>query len=197
MIQHVKRARGHRIRTVRVANLLVSHLSSTIQGVTLLVLTELILIPQISNAIVYIEYFISQEILTILFFLACFERCATCNGPSQNDCVSCNSGFYKYLDTTCVGECPAGTFLDTSSQSCQGNSSLLLLMINYFFIACDTTCQTCSGPLNTNCVSCDTAGQTPFLHNSMCYPPCSDGTYLNATDFKCYRIYRILLFSVV
>ena len=130
----------------------------------------------------------------MVLFLACSGSCATCTGPNQNDCISCNSGLYLSINT-CVDNCPSGTYLDTSSQSCQGNSSLLLLMINYFFIACDTTCQTCSGSSNTDCTSCKPSGQPSFLYNSRCYTSCPDGTYPDTTDFKCYRIYRIFHFS--
>ena len=67
--------------------------------------------------------------------------------------------------------------------------------MNYFFIACNAECLTCSGPLNTNCASCDTTGETPFLYQSTCYTTCPNGTYPNTTDFKCYRKYRIFHFS--
>ena len=145
-----------------------------------------ILIPQTSNVIVYTECSIFQ---LIILFLACSESCATCTGPNQNDCTSCDAGLYLSINT-CVDECPSGTFPDDTSQSCEGCSSFLLKQeeLKFFFIDCNAECLMCSGPLNTDCMSCDTTGPTPFLYNSKCYTTCPDGTYPNAADSKCYRI---------
>ena len=154
---------------------------------------QIILISQTSIVIV-LKLSIFQ---LLILFIACSDICATCDGPTPNDCTSCNTGLYLSIINTCENNCPSGTFPDDTSQSCQGNSSLVLLMINYFFIVCDTTCLTCSGPLSANCTSCDTADQTPFLYNSKCYTTCPDGTYPNTPDSKCYRIYRIFPFSEV
>ena len=66
-----------------------------------------------------------SEVLMMVLFLACFEGCATCTGPTPNDCTSCDSGLYL-TNNTCVDECPSGTFPDDTSQSCEGCSSFLL-----------------------------------------------------------------------
>jgi hypothetical protein len=48
-------------------------------------------------------------------FGICNNTCATCDGPSGNDCLSCHSSTidpnHAYLyNNECVGSCPDGTY---------------------------------------------------------------------------------------
>ena len=55
----------------------------------------------------------------------CDTSCKTCNGPSINNCLTCNNGNY-FLDGKCLSSCPDGF-----------NS------INYKCIKCHKNCLTC------------------------------------------------------
>jgi hypothetical protein len=47
---------------------------------------------------------------------------------------------------------------------------------------CDVTCSTCSGALNSNCLSCNS---TLFLDNNYCKVSCSNTFYGNTTLRQC------------
>eukprot|EP00035_Acanthoeca_spectabilis_P010255 m.181613 g.181613 ORF g.181613 m.181613 type:complete len:4114 (+) comp14966_c0_seq9:327-12668(+) len=67
--------------------------------------------------------------------------CISCNGP-ENKCDQCASGLVlapgaSPLSHTCSGSCPAGTY--NESGVCR---------------PCDATCDTCSGPAISDCITC-------------------------------------------
>jgi len=69
--------------------------------------------------------------------------------------------------------CPTSSYL-TSSCLCEG--SLVELLISYkLFLACVSSCYTCSGP--SYCDSCSAITGFPFSYNHLCYNPCPSGTY--------------------
>lgn len=52
----------------------------------------------------------------------CAATCDTCTGPGENACKSCLPGGSLFLDskiTTCVGECPDGTFASVDDHMCK------------------------------------------------------------------------------
>ena len=48
---------------------------------------------------------------------------------------------------------------------------------------CDSTCKTCSGPQENECITCDPG---VYFHSNSCVTACPDGYYPNETDIKCY-----------
>jgi hypothetical protein len=100
----------------------------------------------------------------------CPNGCATCSMPvSTISCASCTTvgGSQYYLSgTTCVANCPSGTFGDTSSSpACT---------------ACTAPCATCSGS-GTACLSCST-GTLIYGANS-CSGSCPNGQYNPGSNF--------------
>lgn len=71
---------------------------------------------------------------------ACDETCASCKGPTKNDCVTCNNivSYLNYSMSAC-DPCSAGTYGDDLTQKCY---------------TCDATCVSCSGAGPNKCVSC-------------------------------------------
>lgn len=70
----------------------------------------------------------------------CNEKCETCEGPNDNNCLSCKfNGFL--LENKCVGNssCPKGYYGNTLSRKCE---------------KCDPTCETCNGGKSSNCLTC-------------------------------------------
>ena len=61
----------------------------------------------------------------------CYEKCATCNGLSENNCVSCPEGYWMTTDGTCVETCPNGSYPRDDAPFCQ---------------CCHDLCTTCFGP---------------------------------------------------
>lgn len=49
--------------------------------------------------------------------LNCSPECATCTGPTRNECPSCMSRYYK-VDTTCTLFCPIEYFRDNVNRFC-------------------------------------------------------------------------------
>lgn len=114
----------------------------------------------------------------------CDYRCFCCNadGISNNNCDSCNSGYYMWLDSSgssavinrCELYCPPGQYVNTTT-TC-----------NY----CHSYCQTCNAASFTNCLSCasnafmfndTTCYNLPYgtysFNGSNYYNPCVAGTY--------------------
>ena len=63
------------------------------------------------------------------------------------------------------------------------------------FRPCHSSCKTCSGPLESNCLSCDIAVEAnPFyLYNGKCISQCPEGTFISTDENenkickKCYK----------
>lgn len=74
-----------------------------------------------------------------------FQQCQQCH----NECEVCPDGF-KYIKGVCVQQnnCPEGTYFQWNSMSCR---------------SCNTSCQACIGPSNTDCLTC----YPPFGYNNL------------------------------
>ncbi|EAR91969.3 transmembrane protein, putative (macronuclear) [Tetrahymena thermophila SB210] len=83
----------------------------------------------------------------------CSGSCLTCNGSSQNNCLSCSSEYFFYTNnSTCQKTCDimGGFFID------QGKCS-----------PCDQSCKTCNGPNNSQCITCAT-GLYKYVGDNLC-----------------------------
>lgn len=67
---------------------------------------------------------------------ACVQGCLTCNGPTLQDCQTCNTSYngsiiyYKYIgEDTCATTCPKGQFIDSN--------------IDFICQKCSILCQAC------------------------------------------------------
>ena len=95
----------------------------------------------------------------VLSCISCHSSCKTCSGPSDRQCLGC-----YYLDILyerrCVDTCPDGTYTNsndgTTRKSCDD---------------CHSSCKTCTGPSDIECVSC---GKGTYLRGSECID-CDDG----------------------
>lgn len=77
------------------------------------------------------------KILSNLFSCAsCHSSCATCNGSSETQCITCRSGRFAF-DGKCLNNCPDGYYGDKKRQEC---------------IECPNGCATCTG--NGFCLTC-------------------------------------------
>ncbi|XP_035217440.1 extracellular matrix protein FRAS1-like [Stegodyphus dumicola] len=93
---------------------------------------------------------------------ACHPDCRTCLGGAAKDkCLSCSSGYLlPYIGThfgPCVDECPPQYFLDSG-----------------ICTVCHETCETCFGPNDTECTSCNSS---LFFKHGRCVPHCSNGYF--------------------
>ncbi len=91
----------------------------------------------------------------------CQTLCSNCSNITE--CYNCSQGPFYMLDGFCLSECPAQYF--SYGNVCR---------------KCSPACQTCSGPLETNCLSCS---QAHFLNNASCVTSCPTGTFAN--EGKC------------
>ena len=91
----------------------------------------------------------------------CDVSCATCFSGEADACTSCNpsSSFTILHDSMCLDECPDGTYED-DNQVCQ---------------PCFSTCDTCTGGLADQCLTCPENGT--FLIDGVCVDGCGVGSY--------------------
>lgn len=93
--------------------------------------------------------------------LRCDASCATCNGPSSQNCQTCNPSYHQIRDLSMnlidcrLGCSPANTFYDPVAFNCK---------------ACNSSCSTCDNI--STCSACPTG---KVIHNSQCLDVCPDG----------------------
>ncbi|XP_070543437.1 proprotein convertase subtilisin/kexin type 5-like [Ptychodera flava] len=90
----------------------------------------------------------------------CPNYCASCIGPTENDCTSCEMG-YKLQGGKCVTKCFYAEYEDTRSGRCE---------------ACHASCATCDGPAASDCLSC----RLPYHIDEdlgICRSQCPKGKY--------------------
>lgn len=102
----------------------------------------------------------------------CNINCLTCS-TSSTHCLTCGtppSGVPLYLyNAACVASCPTTFFANSTGNTCD---------------SCDGSCQTCSGPAATQCLSCSTGSL--ITSNFTCPTSCPDGSYsLNKICYSC------------
>ncbi|GIY36522.1 furin-like protease 2, partial [Caerostris extrusa] len=99
----------------------------------------------------------------------CFPCLPTCSECESNKvCSACKAEFFLY-DQKCVPICPKGTY--AYKKICKG---------------CHSSCETCFGPLSSNCLTCTTSH---VLHNNSCFSECPSNYFFN-DDNICIRCHR-------
>lgn len=97
----------------------------------------------------------------------CHYTCATCSSESMNACLTCANGTSRVFTKNEPNK-PEGTCPCDSSLSDNGTP---------FCFKCHYTCPSCSGPLDTNCVSCNDAVTKRYMPENLKTCPCSNGYY--------------------
>eukprot|EP00795_Rhopilema_esculentum_P005914 gene5914-11255_t len=97
---------------------------------------------------------------------SCHSDCKSCDGPSKEECLSCNDG-YQLLNNTCANICHEGSFYDIENGRCE---------------KCSELCKTCSGPGESNCTSCQ---KRHILIGNTCRNTCVVGSYYNEETQEC------------
>lgn len=105
-----------------------------------------------------------------IFCQSCNSECGSgCSGSTNQDCADCQGGEIL-LDgqRTCIDEC---TMMSNQYPARISNSNT-----NFECRACDSQCQGCTGPGNTDCQQCSRVNST---ENGMttCLQSCPEGTY--------------------
>ena len=95
--------------------------------------------------------------------LPCDDSCLECFGTSDDQCLICPRGLFL-LNGFCLDDCGSGYYTFTN-QTNMGETCLM----------CDGSCETCNGPLSTNCLSCDSNSNLFFFNNQciICNEKCS------------------------
>ncbi|XP_028894681.1 furin-like protease 2 [Zeugodacus cucurbitae] len=94
--------------------------------------------------------------------VACPTGCATCS--SNGYCLTCNANWTRNKKGKCI---------ITGSENCDESE----YYDNNHCHPCHSTCETCDGPTESNCLSCP---QSLLLQSSRCVSSCDDGFYMEA-----------------
>lgn len=95
----------------------------------------------------------------------CHISCLSCSGELMNECLTCNTGF-NLINNECrliepiSIECDTGFYRNIIDNVCN---------------LCHLTCESCIGPLETDCVSCNNL--FPFLYIGTCITKCPNSYY--------------------
>jgi len=119
----------------------------------------------------------------------CDKTCATCSDNSPYNCLICVIGYYFETDNSCqrcnVLKCP---FNCNSTQVIYDYTCVSNCPDNYYLgrnktcLVCDDSCETCSGPSNTSCLTCP---NTAFLYQGSCLETCPEQTFTNLKERVC------------
>ena len=106
----------------------------------------------------------------------CDGTCLTCSDTTSSGCLSCQEG-YKVESGQCVPNCDASCKSCTVDGTCTSCHSPLVLF-NGQCIACDASCNTCSGPEAYQCLDCVAPAQFSCGKCIVCDSNCltCDGT---------------------
>ncbi|KAL4508567.1 hypothetical protein ABPG72_003871 [Tetrahymena utriculariae] len=121
--------------------------------------------------------------------------CQTCplycnNCSSQTVCTTCQSGYYLFIDGTCVQMCPATFLVSNVSCVCRPNSTLQnntcpcntgYLDVGGNCLQCGANCNQCS--TQTNCTICS-SGYYLFVDGT-CVSQCPSTFIIDSTNTKC------------
>ncbi|XP_012158816.1 furin-like protease 2 isoform X2 [Ceratitis capitata] len=94
--------------------------------------------------------------------VACPTGCATCS--SNGFCLTCHENWTRNKKGKCI---------TTGSENCDESE----YYDNNHCHPCHSTCETCDGPTESNCLSCP---QSLLLQSSHCVSSCDDGFYMEA-----------------
>lgn len=121
-----------------------------------------------------------------LYCSPCFSTCKTCAASSYQDCSSCTGNLYlepsyecsvvcinpfivDEANKKCISPCNSNQYVDKSTRNCQ---------------ICNSQCETCYGPLDSNCLTCSAASGT-FLNYKTCVTSCPNGKYADPNTRTC------------
>ncbi|XP_065672531.1 proprotein convertase subtilisin/kexin type 6 isoform X3 [Hydra vulgaris] len=142
----------------------------------------------------------------------CHSSCASCVGPSFEQCLTCIDKLY-FLNNTCVSQCPLGWF-KTFDHACARCSSRCNQCIYNFDLCtscgtnevwhdfkcysacpahmfkdksnrcyqCHDSCNTCVGASPNQCLTCR---QGFSIYNGMCIEGCTAGFFYSSLKNKC------------
>ena len=129
----------------------------------------------------------------------CFEcdaKCSTCEGASNEECDSCNEGYYLSNGMTCDDTCPDRMFgngdtstCDDCSSSCSECDSLEVCNAcdDYYQLTEDTVCEECSAACvhceGDFCTECDAGLFIDF--SGLCVADCGDGNFADVETGSC------------
>ena len=89
----------------------------------------------------------------------CHPTCKSCRDRGQLACTGCINGLiYSFAKKQCLSQCPQGQY-----------------RINTDCYMCTSSCKTCKGPSNRECLSCE---QNHALYNFTCVKRCPPNTHL-------------------
>ena len=110
------------------------------------------------------------------------RSCETCDGLLRTNCLSCSNELYFYSkNRTCLLNCPDGTYKETSTGTCASCYTQSSAQNTDYF-----SCLTCSGPLYSECLSCE-APHVYFKNDSTCRSscPCDGGYFFDSSTNEC------------
>ncbi|KAM6945052.1 proprotein convertase subtilisin/kexin type 5-like [Lycodopsis pacificus] len=105
----------------------------------------------------------------------CHADCASCDGPSFDDCDVCRNPNAVRYNGECLAKCPNSTYYDATTNECRD---------------CDRSCLTCSGHEPSSCLSCDTNRRKDASGHCVWFIQCSMRSYMdhNGQCQQCHKL---------
>ena len=122
-----------------------------------------------------------------LKFSVCHENCQSCDGPRENQCLSCKDEYYLNNNNECKIGCSIGQFKKEKSEG------------THDCINCYENCRTCNGEGNSYNMSCLSCNTNYIKYNQNCYliNNINLGTFYDPDDnmkiTNCYEKYGLYI----
>ena len=118
-------------------------------------------------------------------FKNCNEACIGCRGPSNGECIKCNTKYSEGEGRVCIKlKCPINQYFNQETSTC--SRTLYIYIYIYIFTECNTRCSECSGGSDRDCKTC-AKGYIRNSTSSQCLT-CNEYShrYLNPSDGTIY-----------
>jgi hypothetical protein len=139
----------------------------------------------------------STECKISLSIKSCYKSCKNCSlysdqsNETNHNCIECNEekGYYHILNlekSNCY----------TEQEMSELHPNYYLDTINRVFALCNSSCKTCNGSTDENCLSCE---KDKYLYNGKCLSICPNGTFESVKSLNqsicetCYKNCKVCL----
>ena len=129
---------------------------------------------------------------------ACHADCATCDGATNDKCLTCSDSTKKLYSGACKSEptCKTAEFINANGEctachadcaTCDGataSSCLSCVAPNKFLnakacTACHADCATCDGATNDKCLTCSDSSKKAYKGVCKTIPTCKANEFIN------------------
>ena len=141
------------------------------------------------NYIISISETFSSECYVYLDILECYKSCQICTKSAEES----TSENHNCMPNSCKDSYFLDPDIDTNCWDyAEGKLNWYIDYTNKKFEYCNDLCASCTGPQDTDCLSCKSNSEYKYLLNGKCYTECQDGYFASSFMgyYKCEQCFQ-------